>query len=231
MHGTVDDDEAAAIASLKERSVVLDVGCGDGSLQHLLNVSHRADVTSHAVDINKSMHLPKKVIFTRVDLEAGKLPFDDESFDLIYCSHVIEHLTNALDVLDDIVRCLKVGGELIIRVPSERSISGRSFGLPVRRNFIGNFYDDPTHIGRPWSPQSLYRYARYKSLAVCHCKYNTSLIAKILFPFALIWGVLSKNTDLIVDWYWRCMGWESYARLKRVQQDVSFNYYSFKGRS
>lgn len=44
-------------------------------------------------------------------------PFKEKIFDKIYASHIIEHLENTFDVLDELHRLLKDDGILIIRVP------------------------------------------------------------------------------------------------------------------
>ena len=50
---------------------------------------------------------------------AKRLPFDDNTFDLIYASHVLEHIPwyQTVDVLTQWVRILKPGGHLEVWVP------------------------------------------------------------------------------------------------------------------
>ncbi len=54
------------------------------------------------------------------------LSFKDESFDLIYCSHVLEHIPADIEALKEIYRVLKSGGLAIVQVPiwGEESIEG-----------------------------------------------------------------------------------------------------------
>lgn len=51
--------------------------------------------------------------------DARSLPFDDESFDVVYSSHIIEHFSHKEinTVLKEWIRCLKTGGTLEIRCP------------------------------------------------------------------------------------------------------------------
>ena len=44
------------------------------------------------------------------DLEKAPLPFEDESFDMVYSSHNLEHINNRVQLLDEIWRILKTGG-------------------------------------------------------------------------------------------------------------------------
>lgn len=48
--------------------------------------------------------------------DAGKLPFRSKSFEFVYCSHVLEHLENPKDCLEEMMR---VGHRGIIITPSE----------------------------------------------------------------------------------------------------------------
>lgn len=51
------------------------------------------------------------------DLNKFPYPFEDNKFDEIYCSHVIEHLDNPIRVLNELYRISKNGGKIIIKVP------------------------------------------------------------------------------------------------------------------
>ena len=55
--------------------------------------------------------------YIKHNLEEVPYPFPTESFDKIYTSHIIEHLDNLFNVLDQLNRILKDDGVLIIRVP------------------------------------------------------------------------------------------------------------------
>ncbi len=66
---------------------VLDVGCGPIGLRAL---EPQLDITG--VDLLERPAYPGS--FVRADAAAG-LPFDDDEFDLVYCSSVIEHVAPA----------------------------------------------------------------------------------------------------------------------------------------
>ncbi len=64
--------------------------------------------------------------YVSADLEAGRaqvqadivdLPFEDASFDLVLCSHVLEHVTDDRRALAEIARVLAPGGEALIQTP------------------------------------------------------------------------------------------------------------------
>jgi SAM-dependent methyltransferase len=58
----------------------------------------------------------------KVDIQ--DMPFDSESFDLIWCSHVLEHVTDDAKAMREMRRVLRPGGKAIVQVPlwGERTV-------------------------------------------------------------------------------------------------------------
>ncbi len=52
-----------------------------------------------------------------VQMDVMTTPFCDKSFDVIICSHVLEHVTNDLQAMKEFYRVLKAGGWAIFQVP------------------------------------------------------------------------------------------------------------------
>jgi len=52
-----------------------------------------------------------------IQLDIQRLPFNDNSFDYIWCSHVLEHVKNDQQALGELNRVLKVDGKAIILIP------------------------------------------------------------------------------------------------------------------
>ena len=48
-----------------------------------------------------------------------EIPFDADSFDMILCNHVLEHVTDDRKVMDEFLRILRPGGFAILQVPLE----------------------------------------------------------------------------------------------------------------
>jgi 2-polyprenyl-3-methyl-5-hydroxy-6-metoxy-1,4-benzoquinol methylase len=59
------------------------------------------------------------------DLNAEKIPFSDESFDLIFAGEVIEHIVDTDGFLSDLTRCVKRRGHVIITTPNLASFENR----------------------------------------------------------------------------------------------------------
>ena len=87
------------------RFTKLNLGCGDDIKKGYVNLDSiklpGVDVVS---DLNK------------------KLPFKDNTFEEVYCSHVLEHLDSIDSPLEEIWRITKNGGRVIIKVPIFPSI-------------------------------------------------------------------------------------------------------------
>ncbi len=87
----------------------LDVGCREGhQTKWLENKGYQ--VTS----IDREKIYPACQI---VDIEHG-LPFADNSFDLIWCSEVIEHLFTPAKTISEFNRVLKADGQMILTTPN-----------------------------------------------------------------------------------------------------------------
>lgn len=59
-----------------------------------------------------------------VDVKADilDLPFDDESFDIVICNHVLEHIEDDRKAMSELYRVIKKGGWGILQVPMKNSL-------------------------------------------------------------------------------------------------------------
>jgi SAM-dependent methyltransferase len=110
-------------------SVILDVGAGSGFQAVLLSSwGHQVK----AVDLRH--RTPAPVQYTHVmDYDGIRLPFEDQSFDVVLTSHVLAHVPDAHLLLREIRRVLKHDGQAIHVVPSAlwRIASGAAHYIAV----------------------------------------------------------------------------------------------------
>ncbi|MDG7044433.1 MAG: methyltransferase domain-containing protein [Nitrososphaerota archaeon] len=122
---------------------ILDIGCGNHSpLKFHIHFTKRqmwyTCIDKEKYNIDSRDKIDKLFL---IDLELTNiLELINEKFDVIYFSHVIEHLNNGFEVLEQLRMLQNSGGILYVETPSIKSLN-----LPKRKNSTLNFYDDPTH--------------------------------------------------------------------------------------
>lgn len=95
----------------------LDLGCGDGEY-----VKQFTKIIARVVGIDSD-----------IDFNKDPLPYEDESFNMVFTKSVIEHIPNTSHFLKEIYRVLRPGGKILILTPAwEYNMKW--------------FYDDPTHV-------------------------------------------------------------------------------------
>lgn len=114
-------------ASLPADKAFLDLGCATGAL-----VEHARDRGWRAVGVELCRGSAEYGIQTRgVDIRIGTLRdarFAAGSFDLVHSSHLIEHIPEPGDLVDEIARVLKPGGYCITITPTVEGLQARLFG-------------------------------------------------------------------------------------------------------
>jgi len=87
---------------------VLDFGCGTKPFEQLFAVSEYI-----GLEHEKSKENTKADFF----YDGRHFPFDDNSFDNVLSTQVLEHVPNPMEILNEIARVLKPGGYVMISVP------------------------------------------------------------------------------------------------------------------
>jgi SAM-dependent methyltransferase len=96
-------------ASVPEGGCVLDAGAGEGAYR-----IHFAHATYEAADF-----LEVDKVYAPVDYVCSldAIPVEDERYDLVLCTQVLEHLPEPAEVLKELHRVLRPGGELWLTAP------------------------------------------------------------------------------------------------------------------
>ena len=108
----------AQLRNIADDAAILEVGCGDGSFTRNL-AEHSSRVT--AVDISASQiarnaRAHPEIKFLQHDI-SEPFPFENQVFDVIWCSEVLEHLFEPAFALREMHRLLKPNGRLLVTVP------------------------------------------------------------------------------------------------------------------
>jgi SAM-dependent methyltransferase len=108
----------AGLAALPRPVRALEVGCGDGFFTGQLaeRGCDAIGIDLSPVGVEAAQKRFPKARFQVHDL-TRPMPFDDGSFDFVWCSEVLEHLFSPLAVLEEIRRVLRPGGRARLTVP------------------------------------------------------------------------------------------------------------------
>jgi SAM-dependent methyltransferase len=92
-----------------------------------------------------------------VPLNVEDLPFPDESFDLIICNHVLEHVGDDRKAMRELWRALRPAGRAILQVPiADRLNSTREDPSVVSPEARGEVFGQPDHV-RLYAPEDYTR--------------------------------------------------------------------------
>lgn len=124
---------------IQPQHAVLDVGSGDGSFAAFCNKTDMFMLEGNPESVKHLKTNYPNVVEGRLPL----LPFNNEQFDVIHMSHVIEHLQpeEVYATLKEFARCCKPGGAIVISAPL----------------LWEGFYDDLSHV-KPYSPGIFKKY-------------------------------------------------------------------------
>jgi len=122
---------------------ILDVGCGEGfTIDRLLRVNGRLPIQGMDHDwpaLLRARGQHPKVLFQMGDI--GRLPYANESFDLVLCLEVLEHLAEPRGALEEVAR---VSSQYcLISVPNEPFFMMSNF---LRGKNVRAWGNDPEHV-------------------------------------------------------------------------------------
>jgi SAM-dependent methyltransferase len=99
-----------ASASVPDGSLVLDAGAGEGQYRTLLG-AHRYESADFEQEADKTYQRNTYVC------DLGSIPVEDDRFDLVVMTQVLEHLPDPIGVLREMRRVLKPGARIWASTP------------------------------------------------------------------------------------------------------------------
>lgn len=136
---------------------VLDVGCGPGwfwqSCTHLPDDLELTllDQSAHMVD-QATARLAHLNVAGSVVSDAAKLPFDDQSFDVVTAMHMLYHMPDPAQALREMHRVLVPGGRCIVttnspdNLPQIAALSREAFGSAID-DMVQDRFGTPVALG------------------------------------------------------------------------------------
>ncbi|MDD2805456.1 MAG: methyltransferase domain-containing protein [Elusimicrobiales bacterium] len=129
---------------------VLDAGCGSGWFARYCK-ARGVDYTG--ADISEtSVALSRKVTPNIVLADSQALPFEDASFDYVFCIDSFEHVPDQARAAAEFRRVLRAGGAVFLSVPNYSNVAGMVKWFEEAAGFYGK--DSWAPFDR-WAPQAL----------------------------------------------------------------------------
>ena len=143
----------ARAVGLEKSMHVLDVGSGIGGTSHCLAEAFGCHVTG--IDLTEEYCQAAEMLSARTNLkhlvdfyqgDATKLPFDDQSFDVIWTEHVAMNIPEKLRLYKEMYRVLKSGGTLAIYDVLAGPFGDVLFPVPWARTSESSFLVEPAEL-------------------------------------------------------------------------------------
>ncbi len=142
--------KALANVSLPKNAKILDVGCGLGDTSLMLH-NHFLQTSVTGVDADatlieaatEEMKLFPGLHFICAD--ALHLPFNDNSFDLVFCRYILHHIPDAFSAMKEMKRVCKRGGIVFAQEDDFSSFAcyPESYAYPLFKEIVHKLFADP----------------------------------------------------------------------------------------
>ncbi|HEX2090162.1 MAG TPA: methyltransferase domain-containing protein [Actinomycetota bacterium] len=154
---------------------ILDIGCGSSRILQSLPQAVGLDMQIRKL---RWLRAPGRQL---VQGSLSQLPFEDESFDAVICSEVIEHIPREEIDLTDMVRVLAPGGALVLGTPDYGTWTWRTLEGMYKKVFPQGYATE--HIN-PYTRQDLRREIERLGLVVWDVQYvaRSEMIFKAFKP-------------------------------------------------
>lgn len=118
------------LSEVRRGDRALDLGCGAGEFTAVLAAAGAHPVGVDVAEAALARARPKhpKADFRLVPI-GGPLPFEDNAFDLVWASEVIEHVADTARWLSEARRVLAPGGRLLLTTPAHGRVQVALCGI------------------------------------------------------------------------------------------------------
>lgn len=182
-----------------KRNDFLLVDIGSGLCKFAMNVAmYNKKENIYCIDVNRDLvNLAKKNNFVSTEGLITSLPYKNDFFDVVHCSHVIEHLTypDIIYAINEMMRVVKKEGLVIIR-------------SPLWANH--RFYNDIDHV-RPYPPEAILNYfcnTQQQSVGEYTIEEVDRWYTRVYYEIdeKRFSNIFCKCLNVVMKFFWLCMG-------------------------
>ena len=188
--------------------LILDLGCGEG--RHVFAAACHLDANVFGVDLNKEDLLSAKRKEKEVIIRDGSaaefivsdalcLPFEDDCFDAVICSEVLEHVRDYQSVLKEIGRVLRSGGFFCASVP-------RRWPEKICWALSREYHEVPGGHAHIFRIGQLRKEIENLGMRYYRRHWANALHVPFWWLKCIFWK--SQNTNLLVSLYHRMLVWD-----------------------
>ena len=146
---------------------VLDAGCGEGFTLDKLR-KEKIGKNYKGIEFDPEAVKNANKLYPDLDIKQGdilKLPFKSNSFDLVVCTEVLEHLENPKKAYRELLRVSKK--YVLITVPNEPTFTLQRIAKLKNLRHLGAH---PEHI-QHWGPREFVKFVKIRGVKVIDTKY------------------------------------------------------------
>lgn len=131
---------------LPEHHRILDIGCGNGANLFLLSQRGHNGVGLTLSEVETQLVTERGFECVTWDIMAEQLPFEEQTFDALIFSHVLEHVPWPEVVIKRYLKLLRPGGGVYVALPNALNLVQRWHFLSGNFNYTETGVMDRTHL-------------------------------------------------------------------------------------
>jgi len=184
---------------------MLDVGCGKGDrtirIADYFNI-HAPNISGLDYDDASIVVCENLFNVKKIDLETEDIPWEDNTFDLVICNQVLEHLKNYKKVMDDLIRVTQKDRYIIIGIPNLAHLINRIYLLFGKQPMCIDL--DSSHVRAFTHENFIKKLSSIQQIKLIDCK------GSLMYPLPYFMG------NYLSDYFVGLTGYVCYL-LKKVQ--------------
>ena len=186
IRGRVATREIGKLADLQPGTEILDLGCGIGGAARTLMAEFGCHVTG--VDLIEEYIETARILNTRIGINgkiqfeqsnAMDLPFDDDSFDVVFSQHITMNIENKTRLVEEVRRVLRPGGQFVLYEICAGSVATPYFPLPWAGDSAINYLVEP-HAFRQMLEEMGFKTIEWRDVTIPSLSWNQEIVSDMV---------------------------------------------------